>query len=91
MSVMERKNGEGEEEPVRMKESWVLEQSLEHVWDLFAWVCKSRMDNLVIFLYFSGEKSAEIVSCRMIPQLKCQLLSKVFLSGFSWAAACQQL
>lgn len=50
VSVMERKNGEGEEEPVRMKESWVLEQNLEHVWNLFAWVCKSRMDNLVIFL-----------------------------------------
>lgn len=69
----------------------MLEQSLEHVWALFAWVRKSRMDNFVIFLYFSEEKSAEILSCRMIPQLKSQLLSKVFLSGCSWGAACQQL
>lgn len=58
MSVMERKNGEGEEEPVRMKESWVLEQNLEHVWNLFAWVCKSRMDNLVIF-YISEVKNQQ--------------------------------
>lgn len=69
----------------------MLEQGLEHVWALFTWVCKSRMDNFVIFLYFSEEKSAEILSCRMIPQLKCQLLSKVFLSGCSWGAVCQQL
>lgn len=56
VSVMDRKNGEGEEEPVRRKESLVLEQSLEHMWHLFAWACKSRVVNLVIF-YISQVKN----------------------------------
>lgn len=31
------------------------EDCLEHVWDLFVWVYKNRMDNFLFFL-FLGEK-----------------------------------
>lgn len=39
-------------------------ECLEHVWDLFVWVYKNRMDDFFIFFYFLEEKSAESLSYR---------------------------
>lgn len=56
---MERRNGESKEELVRMKDSRVPEECLEHVWDFFVWVCKNRTDDFFIITIISWRKNQQ--------------------------------
>lgn len=65
ISALERRSRESEEGCVRMKDSRVLEERLEHTWELLVWVCKSNegIAHLLVFYFLKGSL-AESLSYR---------------------------
>lgn len=63
MPTLEGRNGESDDK-ARLKDCCVLEEGLEHMWDLFVWVCKNKTGNLYFLFNFLKDNSAESLSYR---------------------------